>query len=200
MKKNFLTVAAMGMAAAFLCFIPSCKGSDKASANDSEISIEEVSEDAQQPLLLTDSLATVYNKAFFDDASKESSTPSDSTWVKTSSGLKYVVVKEGDGAQPKASDSVTVHYIGRLTNGTVFDSSTQPRQEGGFIEKATFPLSGVIAGWTEGLQYMKEGGVSVFYIPSDIAYGKNGGGPIPPDSDLIFDIQLYNVNDPTQAM
>lgn len=108
----------------------------------------------------------------------------------TASGLKYFVEKEGTGAQPTATDVVTVHYTGLLPNGQVFDSSVDRG------EPTSFPLNQVIPGWTEGLQLMKEGGITVFYIPSKIAYGETGtpGGPIGPNQDLIFIVQLINVN------
>lgn len=107
----------------------------------------------------------------------------------TASGLQYVVEKEGEGATPSATDEVTVHYTGRLLDGTVFDSSVQRG------EPATFPLNRVIPGWTEGLQLMKEGGKTVFFIPSDLAYGPNGvPNAIPPHSTLIFEVELIKVN------
>ena len=107
----------------------------------------------------------------------------------TASGLQYVVEKEGDGAQPSASDEVTVHYTGKLLNGTVFDSSVNRG------EPATFPLNRVIPGWTEGVQLMREGAKYTFFIPSDLAYGA-GGVPnvIPPHSALIFEVELIKVN------
>ncbi len=107
----------------------------------------------------------------------------------TPSGLQYVVVKEGEGAQPGAEDEVTVHYTGKLLNGTVFDSSVNRG------EPATFPLNRVIPGWTEGVQLMKEGAKYTFFIPSDLAYGA-GGVPnvIPPHSTLVFDVELIKVN------
>lgn len=107
----------------------------------------------------------------------------------TASGLQYVVEKEGDGAQPSASDEVTVHYTGKLLNGTVFDSSVNRG------EPATFPLNRVIPGWTEGVQLMKEGAKYTFFIPSDLAHGA-GGVPnvIPPHSTLIFEVELIKVN------
>ena len=84
---------------------------------------------------------------------------------------------------------MTVHYTGMLTDGKVFDSSVDRGQP------ATFPLNRVIPGWTEGLQLMQQGGTAVFYIPSELAYGKQGApGTIPPDSDLIFAVQLLGVN------
>ena len=107
----------------------------------------------------------------------------------TSSGLQYIVEKEGEGAQPSAEDEVTVHYTGKLLDGTVFDSSVNRG------EPATFPLNRVIPGWTEGLQLMKEGGKTVFFIPSDLAYGAQGvPNAIPPHSFLIFEVELIKVN------
>ncbi len=101
-----------------------------------------------------------------------------------------MTVKEGTGASPKATDTVLVHYTGKLLDGTVFDSSVERG------EPISFPLNRVIAGWTEGLQLMKEGGKTVFYIPSNLAYGEAGtpGGPIPPNAPLIFEVELLKVN------
>ncbi len=108
--------------------------------------------------------------------------------ITTASGLQYEVEKEGTGAQPTAEDEVTVHYTGKLLDGTVFDSSVSRG------EPATFPLNRVIPGWTEGVQLMKEGGKYRFYIPSDLAYGPNGiQGAIPPHATLIFDVELIKV-------
>ena len=107
----------------------------------------------------------------------------------TASGLQYIVEKEGNGAQPSATDEVTVHYTGRLLNGTVFDSSVNRG------EPATFPLNRVIPGWTEGVQLMKEGAKYTFFIPSDLAYGPSGvPNAIPPHSTLIFEVELIKVN------
>ena len=106
----------------------------------------------------------------------------------TPSGLQYVVVKEGEGAMPTAEDEVTVHYTGKLLDGTVFDSSVNRG------EPATFPLNRVIPGWTEGVQLMKEGAKYTFFIPSDLAYGAQGvPNAIPPHSTLIFDVELIKV-------
>lgn len=108
--------------------------------------------------------------------------------VTTASGLQYKVIKEGTGKQPKASDKVRCHYEGFLTDGTVFDSSVQRG------EPAVFPLDGVIVGWTEGLQLMKEGGKTRFFIPYKLAYGEGGAGAsIPPFAALVFDVELLNV-------
>ncbi len=106
----------------------------------------------------------------------------------TASGLQYRVIKEGTGAQPTATDEVTVHYTGKLLDGTVFDSSVNRG------EPATFPLNRVIPGWTEGVQLMKEGAKYEFYIPSDLAYGPNGvPNAIPPHATLIFEVELLNI-------
>ena len=104
------------------------------------------------------------------------------------SGLQYEVLAEGSGRQPKASDTVRCHYHGTLTDGTVFDSSYQRNQP------AEFGLRQVIAGWTEGVQLMKEGAKYRFYIPYNLAYGERGaGGAIPPYSALVFDVELLKV-------
>lgn len=106
----------------------------------------------------------------------------------TASGLQYIVEKEGTGAQPTATDEVTVHYTGKLLDGTVFDSSVSRG------EPATFPLNRVIPGWTEGVQLMKEGGKYMFFIPSELAYGPQGvPNAIPPHSTLIFEVELIKV-------
>jgi FKBP-type peptidyl-prolyl cis-trans isomerase FklB len=105
------------------------------------------------------------------------------------SGLQYEVITEGTGPKPSLKSSVTTHYHGTLINGTVFDSSYQRGQP------ATFPVNGVIAGWTEALQLMGEGSKYRLYIPSDLAYGKRGAGrDIPGDTALIFDVELLKVN------
>ncbi len=110
--------------------------------------------------------------------------------IVTASGLQYKVLLEGSGKQPLATDIVTVHYEGTLTNGTVFDSSISRGQP------AEFPLNSVITGWTEGVQLMKEGAKYKFFIPSDLAYGESGtpGGPIGQNEDLIFTVELIRVN------
>ena len=107
----------------------------------------------------------------------------------TASGLQYKVLQEGTGKSPKATDTVLVHYRGTLLNGTEFDSSYKRNQP---IE---FPLNGVIPGWTEGVQLMKEGAKYQFVIPSNLAYGRRGtpGGPIGADETLIFEVELLKV-------
>ena len=104
------------------------------------------------------------------------------------SGLQYKVLTEGEGKQPSAASNVKCHYEGTLINGSVFDSSYKRG------EPATFPLDGVIAGWTEGVQLMKEGAKFRFFIPYNLAYGANGAGQmIPPYATLIFDVELLEV-------
>ena len=107
----------------------------------------------------------------------------------TESGLQYKVVVEGDGDEPKASDKVTVHYTGKLIDGTVFDSSISRG------EPTQFGVNQVIPGWVEGLQLMKPGAKYEFYIPQDLAYGAQGSqGTIPPYSALIFEVELIKIN------
>jgi FKBP-type peptidyl-prolyl cis-trans isomerase len=106
----------------------------------------------------------------------------------TSSGLQYVIINPGEGRSPKATDSVKVNYRGTLLNGTEFDSSYKRN------EPIEFPLNGVIKGWTEGLQLIKEGGKIKLFIPSNLAYGSRGaGGLIGPDETLIFEVELLKV-------
>ena len=108
--------------------------------------------------------------------------------ITTESGLQYKVLKEGTGKQPKATDKVRCHYEGFLIDGTVFDSSVQRG------EPAVFPLDGVIVGWTEGLQLMREGGKYRFFIPYKLGYGESGAGQsIPPFATLVFDVELIEV-------
>ena len=107
----------------------------------------------------------------------------------TASGLKYQVLKKGAGTvSPKATDTVKVHYHGTLLDGTVFDSSVERG------EPISFPLNGVIPGWTEGLQLMKVGDKFKFEIPPRLAYGPNSPSPkIPPNSTLVFEVELLAI-------
>ena len=106
----------------------------------------------------------------------------------TASGLQYRVITAGAGDAPKATDTVKVHYEGRLISGDVFDSSIARG------EPVSFPLNGVIPGWSEGVQLMKVGSKFEFTIPSALAYGPSGTGPIPPNSVLVFDVELLEIN------
>ena len=123
------------------------------------------------------------SKKLFDDNAKK---PGVKT---TASGLQYEVLKEGDGkTKPTATSTATVTYTGKLMDGTVFDSTDK---NGG--KPIELNLSGVIKGWTEGIQLMSKGAKYRFYIPSDLAYGDNGaGGVIPPGATLIFDVELVD--------
>lgn len=105
----------------------------------------------------------------------------------TDSGLQYEVIKQGDGPKPTAADTVTVHYTGTLTDGTVFDSSKQRGQP------ATFPLANVIKGWTEGVVLMPVGSEYRLTIPAELAYGDQEVGTIPAGSVLVFDVELISV-------
>ena len=107
------------------------------------------------------------------------------------SGLQYKVLKQGTGPKPKATDTVTVHYEGKLIDGTVFDSSLKRG------EPATFPVNGVIAGWTEALQLMPVGSTWQLFIPSNLAYGERPrpGGPIGPNAVLTFEVQLIKIGE-----
>jgi len=120
-------------------------------------------------------------KEFADKAAKEAGA------VKTPSGLIYLSLKEGSGASPAETDIVKVNYRGTFIDGKEFDSSYKRG------EPAEFPLNGVIKCWTEGVQKMKVGGKAKLTCPAAIAYGDNGGGPIPPNSTLSFEVELLSV-------
>lgn len=105
----------------------------------------------------------------------------------TPSGLQYTVIRGAEGRKPKATDTVHVHYHGTLLNGSVFDSSVQRG------EPISFPLNQVIAGWTEGLQLMSIGSKYKFFIPSELAYGDQAVGSIPPGSTLVFEVELLDI-------
>lgn len=121
-------------------------------------------------------------KAFLEENAKREGV------ITTASGLQYLKLESGNGKTPTAADQVEVHYEGTLIDGTVFDSSYQRG------ESITFPVGGVIAGWTEALQLMKEGDVFELAIPSELAYGEQGaGGTITPFSTLKFKVELIKV-------
>ena len=110
----------------------------------------------------------------------------------TASGLQYITEKEGSGPMPKKDDVVKVHYKGTLTNGEQFDSSHDRGQP------AEFPVSGVIPGWTEALQLMKVGGKAKLFIPPELAYGPSGRPGIPPNSVLVFEVELIEIVKPAK--
>lgn len=181
-KILLLAVSALGLSLA--AGISSC-GSDK-SKSDKDTSTKEeliIDVNAQPEQVLSD-----YAKLFKDE-SKASEQPTDSTYATTASGLKYIVLQEGTGASPTATDRVKVNYRGELLSGQIFDTNITSG------EPITFGLNQVIPGWTEGLQLMKVGEKAVFYIPYNLAYGEQGtpGGPIPPKSDLIFTVDLIAI-------
>jgi len=132
--------------------------------------------------------ATAKNKAAADKGTAYLAENKQKKGVKTTaSGLQYEVVKEGSGPSPKKTDKVKVHYHGTFVDGKVFDSSVERK------EPASFPVGGVIPGWTEALQLMKTGDKWKLAIPSELAYGKDGFGPIPPDTVLLFEVELLEI-------
>jgi len=135
----------------------------------------------QQKTLAESSVARAAGEAFLEANKTQPGV------VALPSGLQFKVVTEGEGEHPSAEDIVEVHYTGTLIDGTVFDSSVERG------ESIKFPLNGVIPGWTEGVQLMKPGSKYIFYIPSALAYGDRGAGPIPGGSVLIFEVELISV-------
>lgn len=122
------------------------------------------------------------NKAFLEENKKKDGV------VTLKSGLQYKILKKGEGKSPKATDSVTVNYRGTFIDGTEFDSSYKRGQP------ATFQVNGVIPGWTEALLLMKEGAKWELFIPANLGYGERGAGQIPPNSTLIFEVELLSIN------
>lgn len=190
-KSNLILPGVLAVFGAGL--LASCGNKSAQSEQDSLQVMEETVAAVERPVPGIN--GTKYNAAFFQDSANKSDTASADKYAETASGLKYVIAKEGTGKQPTATDKVTVHYVGTLPNGFQFDSSIDRG------EPTSFPLNGVIPGWTEGLQLMKEGGEAVFYIPGNLAYGENGvpdpqngGYLIPPSSPLLFWVELIQVN------
>ncbi len=108
--------------------------------------------------------------------------------VTTESGLQYEIITEGDGEKPTVADTVTTHYHGTFIDGEIFDSSVDRG------EPASFPVSGVISGWTEALQLMPVGSKWRLFVPADLAYGAQGRPGMPANSTLIFDVELLEIN------
>lgn len=191
MNKNIKKIATTALAAGAFCVLTvACSNKDKTVADSTVTEVENGIEATEAAP--AEKTQMPYSAEFFtSDANKAASTTAaDSTYVQTESGLKYAIIKEGTGKSPKAEDTVTVHYAGQLTDldGTEFDSSYTRG------EPATFPLGGVIPGWTEGLQLMKGGAIYEFYIPANLAYGERGAGAnIPPNAPLIFQVELISV-------
>lgn len=165
---------AMAMAAMLLTGMASCTGNSSSSSDTAEQTTLDYGQQIKDNKTI--------GREFMEQNAKNDSV------VQTQSGLQYMVLKEGTGAKPGPTDEVTVHYTGRLLDGTVFDSSVDRG------EPATFPLDKVIPGWTEGLQLMSEGSKYRLFIPSELAYGSQGSGDkILPNATLIFDVELIKV-------
>lgn len=170
-----------------------CSNSQKGAADSDSAVADTIDITAEQNAQI-DSLTAAgklpYTAEFFMDEANKGSAGEKDKWAVTPSGLKYAVITEGTGNKPASDEAVvTVHYAGELTDGTSFDSSYTRG------EPTTFPLNRVIKGWTEGLQLMPVGSVYEFYIPSNLAYGEQGGGGgvIPPNAPLLFKVQLIEV-------
>ena len=143
---------------------------------------------AEERMAALNDEASKAGKKFLEDNAKREGVKT------TASGLQYEIVTKAEGAQPKATDVVSVHYEGRLTDGKVFDSSIQ---RGSPID---LPVSGVIPGWVEALQLMHVGEKVKLYIPSELAYGAQSPSPaIPANSVLVFDLELLSIKDPAAA-
>ena len=143
---------------------------------------------AEQRMLALNEESAKAGKKFLEENAKKEGV------ITTASGLQYEVLKKADGAQPKATDVVTVHYEGKLTDGSVFDSSVE---RGSPID---LPVNGVIPGWVEGLQLMHVGEKYKLYIPSALAYGEQSPSPaIPANSVLVFELELLSIKDPAAA-
>jgi FKBP-type peptidyl-prolyl cis-trans isomerase FkpA len=153
------------------------------------VAFKSIQQGAEMKTLIVAAVATVLAVPAFaganeavDMAAKEKGA------VKTQSGMVYVSLKEGKGKSPSASSTVEVNYRGTLTNGKEFDSSYKRHQS------ISFPLSGVIPCWTEGVQMMKVGGKAKLVCPPELAYGSRGAGDaVPPNATLIFEVELLNV-------
>lgn len=165
MKKSNKTIIIAAAVAAAL--VPACKHSENKPADTEAEVVETVVEDPGEAYL------------------KKNGTREGV--VTRPSGLQYEVIQQGEGEHPTAASTVTVAYEGRLIDGTVFDSSIERG------EPATFAVGQVIPGWVEGLQMMQEGATWQLTIPSELAYGNHGTGPIQPNSTLIFDVKLLKV-------
>ena len=167
-------ILAIAMVALLMTGMASCGGNNTSETSNTEEATPEYGQQIKDNKTI--------GREFMEQNAKNDSV------TQTQSGLQYMVLKEGTGAKPGPTDEVTVHYTGRLLDGTVFDSSVERG------EPATFPLDKVIPGWTEGLQLMSEGSKYRLFIPSELAYGSKGSGDkILPNSTLIFDVELIKV-------
>ncbi|MDF3018781.1 MAG: FKBP-type peptidylprolyl cis-trans isomerase [Steroidobacteraceae bacterium] len=156
--------------------------SGKKSAEEAQADVPKIQELQRARMAKAGEKAAAAGVAYLDGKAKEAG------FTKTASGMLINHTTPGTGASPKAEDEVKVHYEGRLIDGKVFDSSIKRG------EPATFPLNGVIACWTEGVQTMKVGGKATFVCPANLAYGPNGSPPtIPPQATLTFDVELLEI-------
>lgn len=157
--------------------------------------MQEVQANAQMRAEEESKAATSVNASWFAENAKKEGV------VTGENGLQYKVIKEGEGETPTPADTVTVHYTGKLTDGTVFDSSYNHKDADGIAKPATFQLKGVIPGWTQGLQLMKKGAKYELYIPSDLGYGPQPppGSDIPANAILIFEVELLDIKHPAGA-
>ncbi|HUQ11311.1 MAG TPA: FKBP-type peptidyl-prolyl cis-trans isomerase [Steroidobacteraceae bacterium] len=154
----------------------------KKSVEEAQADVQKIQELQKGRMAKAGEKAAAAGVAFLDTKSKEAG------FTKTASGMLVKHTTPGTGASPTATDEVKVHYEGRLIDGKVFDSSIKRG------EPATFPLNGVIACWTEGVQTMKVGGKAQFVCPANLAYGPNGSPPtIPPQATLVFDVELLDI-------
>jgi FKBP-type peptidyl-prolyl cis-trans isomerase FkpA len=157
--------------------------SGKKSVEEAQADVQKIQELQKGRMAKAGEKAAAAGVAFLDKTSKEAG------FTKTASGMLIKHTQPGTGASPVATDEVKVHYEGRLIDGKVFDSSIKRG------EPATFPLNGVIACWTEGVQTMKVGGKAQFVCPANLAYGPNGSPPtIPPQATLVFDVELLDIS------
>ena len=156
--------------------------SGKKSAEEAQADVPKIQELQKTRMAAAGEKAAAAGVAFLEGKSKEAG------FTKTASGMLIKHTQEGKGTSPAATDQVKVHYEGRLIDGKVFDSSIARG------EPATFPLNGVIACWTEGVQTMKVGGKAQLTCPASLAYGPQGSPPtIPPESTLVFDVELRKI-------
>lgn len=177
-----------------ICFgsLPGC-GDPSDSLPETPTAASEYTEQPQPPAAVPELAEGEAPVTYFDSEALRQETGAvdenaDKEWQTTESGLKYRVLRKGDGPRPQASDTVTVHYRGWLDNGVEFDSSY------GRGESTSFPLSGVIPGWTEGMQLVGKGGMIELWIPPDLGYGASGaGGAVPPNATLHFVVELLEI-------
>lgn len=187
MKKYSLMIAAAAMLSMAAM---GCKPADKGSDTEEEETTEQVTENTQAQADGVETPANMRDTQSFKVGDLTGAKVDTAGYKTTPSGLMYKEVKAGQGKQPASADAIVkVHYAGKLLDGTVFDSSYERG------EPIEFPLNAVIPGWTEGVQLMKEGSKYQFIIPSGLAYGPQGtpGGPIGPNEDLYFEVELLEV-------